>query len=114
MRQIANQKAKTGYRNRTTGREKVEKKNKTQRNLCESRGLAAILRSVLRGRNTYLRFDRARLVVLEVKFQLGLAVIAGTPELRELVLPDDGRIGALGQGESSLPVEREPTRLTVV
>lgn len=62
----------------------------------------------------YLGFDGARLVVLEVQLQLGLAVVAGAPQLGELVLPDDAGVGPLGQREALLPVQREAAGFAVV
>lgn len=53
----------------------------------------------------HLGFDRARLLVLKVELQLRFAVVARASQLRELVLPDDGRIGAFSESKPWCPVE---------
>lgn len=48
----------------------------------------------------HLGFYRARLLVLKVELQFRFAIVTRASQLRELVLPDDGRIGAFSEGKA--------------
>lgn len=45
--------------------------------------------------------------MLEVQLQLRFAVVTRAAQLRKLVVPHDGRIGALRQRKTGLPVQRQ-------
>lgn len=56
-----------------------------------------------------LRLNDPRIRILEVQLQLGLSIVTGTSQLRELELPDDTSIRALVQRESRLPIQCQST-----